>query len=73
MAKVVNKAWKNDMESLIFQHQPIDVTISFRPALQWLVIKLSNIGVGFKLHNLGAGVTRITTDTTICPCCKKLL
>lgn len=73
MAKIVSERWKSEMESKIFQHSEIDVTTEFKSAIQWLVVKLSKLGIGFKLYNLGAGVTRITTDTTICPCCKKLI
>ena len=73
MAKVINPDWKADMRSLMMQCQPIDVTTSFKAAVQWLVVELSKRGVPYKLHNLGAGVTRLTTDTTTCPCCNKAL
>ena len=51
----------------------IDRTTSFLPAAQWLITFLSGLGIPFKVTNLGAGVKRITTETDICPCCKKKL
>jgi len=73
MAKVVNEKWKSEMRSAILQCKEIDQTISFRAALQWLITRLSDVGVPYKLFNLGAGVTRITTKTDVCPCCKRTL
>jgi len=52
----------------------IDVTISYNPAAQWLISALSEVGIPYKLYQLGAGVKRITTkDIDTCPCCKQLL
>jgi hypothetical protein len=73
MAKIVNEQWKADLRSALLQNQPIDVTSAFRAAIQWLVVQLSNNGKPYKLHNLGAGVIRITTETTKCPCCGKTI
>ena len=73
MAQKISQKWKDETEAAILSGSPIDVTTAFRQATQWLVITLSRCGIPYKLHNLGCGVTRITTDTTICPCCKRPL
>ena len=36
---------------------------------KWIVLRLSNLGIPFALHNLGCGVVKITTDTCVCPKC----
>jgi hypothetical protein len=53
--------------------RPIDQTISFRPAAQALIKILVGRSIPYEVHNLGCGVVRITTNTTICPCCNKPL
>jgi len=73
MAKIVNDYWKNEMIRKIESHQTIDEILSFTKAVQWLIITLTHFNIPFKIYNLGAGVKRITTDTDICPCCKKSL
>jgi len=73
MAKIVSPKWAAEVESKIFQHQPIDVISSSLVATQWLVSKLARLEIPFKIHNLGAGVKRITTDTDTCPYCKRKL
>jgi hypothetical protein len=40
-------------------------------AAQALIEWMSKNNIAFKVYNLGAGVKRITSDTDICPCCKK--
>jgi hypothetical protein len=73
MAKIVSMKWLKEMESMILQEQPITQTISFRPGLQELIKLFVKFQVGFKLTNLGAGVTVITTIENECPCCKRPL
>ena len=51
----------------------IDRTISVNAAAKALIVMLSEAGRPFKVHNLGAGVKRITTNTDTCPCCKRKL
>ena len=57
----------------IASHQPIDITSGHNLPIQWLVMRLSNASVPYKIYPLGAGVKRITTDTDTCPCCKRPL
>jgi len=73
MSKIINSEWQSTIMSKIYQHQEIDETISFRPASQWLIIQLTNVGISFKIFNLGLGVNRISTKTDICPCCRQKL
>lgn len=39
-------------------------------AKAWFIMKLNEYGINFAVYNLGGGVTKITTDATICPKCK---
>lgn len=47
----------------------ICVDNSFNPAIQWLVLELTNRNIPFRVIQLGAGVKRVTTDTEQCPKC----
>jgi len=71
----VNPKWMKIRQAEIEETpHKIDVTISYNAAAQWLITELTNVGIPYKLHQLGAGVKRITTkDIDICPCCKQLL
>lgn len=69
----LSEAWTSNMAEKISEGLPIDVTIASTMAAQFIVVRLSKVNRPFKIHNLGAGVKRITTDTVICPCCKKML
>ncbi len=76
MRHMVNPVWAASREAEIrnFQTNPggaahIDVTTEFRPAAQWLVMKLAQAGIGYRVIPMGAGVTRVTTDTKTCPKC----
>jgi len=71
--KIISPRWAKEMEEKLDNGQPIDVTTAFSKAVAWLVLRLVNLDRPFKIHNLGGGVKRITTDTDICPCCKKKL
>lgn len=69
----INPKWMERLQTDIAAHHPIDETISFTPGKQWLIEFLSKKNRPFKVYQLGCGVTRITTDTDVCPCCKKSL
>lgn len=47
----------------------IDLTLSDNLAVQWMICRLAEKGIPFRLIQLGAGVRRITTKTDICPKC----
>lgn len=47
----------------------IDVSVPNTQATQWLVWELARRKISFKVIQLGAGVKRVTTDTTVCPKC----
>jgi len=70
---MVRPDWIEKMRVKIANNELIDVTVSFPKAATWLVETLAKAGIPFKLYNIGAGVKRITTDTDVCPCCKKRL
>ena len=68
---MINPKWTDKIYKDVNEGKSIDETIMFNKASQWLVTILSNKNIPFKVYNLGAGVKRITTETDICPCCKK--
>lgn len=70
---IVNPSWMEKMSTLLNRGAKIDEIVSFNKSKQWLIIQLSERCLPFKVYNLGAGVCRITTDTTTCPCCGKAL
>ena len=67
----INSAWAKEIVKDVDNLVPIDITISFNKGAQFLISSLSNKNRPFKVYNLGAGVKRITTETDICPCCKR--
>jgi len=73
MGTRVNPAWIQEQLKNLRETGDLDATSSYNPAIQSLIVHLTNIGKPFKIYNLGAGVKRITTKTDICPCCKRKL
>lgn len=72
--KIIAPQWKTAMEEKMGAVNPnVDETLSSNMAAQYLIVRLSNRGLPFRVYNLGAGVKRITTNTDTCPCCKKAL
>ena len=69
----INPKWQADIESSILQNKEIDSTLTFAQAAKWLVATLARYGRPFKIHKLGLGVVRITTQCDKCPCCGKAL
>lgn len=73
----INPAWIIDRRKEITETpKDIDITLSYNPAMQWLIVALSQAGIMYKLYNLGAGVKRITTKEEFidkCPCCNRQL
>lgn len=73
MAKIVNPKWAEEQRQLISAGQPIDVTTAEGVVARWLIVRLTAANRPYAVHSLGAGVRRITTETTLCPCCKQKL
>lgn len=69
MAKQLNPNWVSEMEGKIFRCEPLDEVLHYRPAVQWLMTRLTKVGMPFKVISLGVGVYKVTTDTTVCPKC----
>lgn len=65
--------WKDEMHERLAVDYEFSCTTTVNLAIQWLVVKLSESGRRYIIHNLGAGVKQITTNTDTCPCCKKKL
>lgn len=69
----VSSKWMAYQSDLIKEGKSIDAISVSTEATQWLIASLSRHGTPYKVHSLGAGVKRITTDTDTCPCCKRVL
>lgn len=71
--KHINPAWKQAQLDKIASKLPIDELSAYLQATNWLIIQLVKHNIPYKVYNLGGSVKRVTTETTTCPCCKKLL
>jgi len=69
----VNPNWLSEKLHTLDYTGELDVTVSYNKAAQSLIEALSVRDKMFKVYNLGAGVKRITTDTEVCPCCKRTI
>lgn len=70
----VNRKWMESMlKKLNDDPSNFDEIVTYPPAKKWLVRHLAESGMMFKVHGLGAGVSRITTNTEVCPYCKRKL
>ena len=72
--KVLDKTWCNDMIEAIRCHKVapalnINEVLSSDQPTKWLVTQLAARNISFKVINLGAGVRRVTTETSTCPKC----
>jgi hypothetical protein len=64
------EARRDEIAVYIRDGQPaIDVTNSCNMAIQWLICQLADKNISYKVIQLGAGVKRVTTNTTVCPKC----
>ena len=67
---IINPQWKAKMlEQIAQSEKPLDVTLNYNQAAQWLIKTLADKGIAFRVIQLGAGAKRITTQTDICPKC----
>ena len=71
--KQLNPRWIEQQEHLVESDAPIDRIESLHIAAQALIVLLAKHNRPFKVYNLGGGAKRITTETDICPCCKRTL
>jgi len=69
----LNPKWMARLEPVVYSSISIDETLSLLAAKQWLIKQLTKANRPFKIYSLGAGVSRITTETDTCPCCKRKL
>ena len=47
----------------------VEYTSTNRQVIQYLVQTAASLSIPYKVISLGAGVTKFTTDTTMCPKC----
>jgi len=73
MAKaLITKEWIDNCKKSITE-ESFDMTTMYNNAAQVVIKLFIQCDKPFKLYNLGAGVKRITSETDICPCCKRKL
>ena len=69
----LNPMWQEDtidkLNDAIINERVFQVTVSHTKAANWLINHLDQHAIPFTVCNLGAGVRKITTDTSICPKC----
>lgn len=75
MTTTLSLRWIGEMKEKIDDFQAknsgiFEVITGISARKKWIVIQLTKRNIGFRLLNLGAGVTKITTDTEVCPKCK---
>ena len=74
MRRQLSKVWMDAVYAKIQKKEHIEFATELKMAIQWLIIVLSKNNIPYKLSNLGAGVSLITTkDVDVCPCCKQKL
>ncbi len=76
MARVIlSTAWKEQEEAKILGFKKgvslkYEVMLTEAIAKKWVVARMVRYEIPFSILNFGAGVVKITTDTTCCPKCK---
>ncbi len=67
------QSWKDkqndDMNEHIHTGKVYERVATESVVKKWIVFNLTRKNISFRVHNLGAGVVKITTDTSICPKC----
>lgn len=75
--KTVNQAWlteqKLKLDRCISQNIHYEIVLSFNPAKQAIITAIAEKGLPFAIYQLGAGVSRITTNTSQCPYCGRAI
>ena len=79
MRRALNPKWIDGMNAEIAAHKEaikagtapkaISITTACSQGVQWLILRLANEGIPYRLIMLGSGVKRITTDVEVCPKC----
>ena len=73
MGMRINNKWQDDREAdiaeFISSGKHFEVKSEYNPATQWLILKLVNKNIPFRLIQLGAGLKMVTTKTDVCLKC----
>ena len=71
----LNHEWINGVDIAISKFkaniQHVEYTLSRVKSKQYLIKKLLENGISYKILNCGVGISCITTDTSVCPLCKR--
>jgi hypothetical protein len=70
---MLSSSWLRIWQEKLEKDLPIDITTTEKNKVQYLLLQLLNRNRPYIIYNMGSGVTRLTTDTQFCPCCKKKL
>jgi hypothetical protein len=68
---ILNPKWCAEMDLALAGPGHVTLTSSFTKAIQYLVVRATGLKRAYKVINNGAGVKTFTTETDICPCCKR--
>lgn len=71
--KVLNPKWVEKMRTQLGQESGVNEVLTTPLAIKWLIAELARANRPYRVEELGAGVKRITTNTTTCPCCRRPL
>lgn len=71
--KVLNPKWIESMQAKVGSEAGVNEVLTTPLAIKWLIATLARANRPYRVENLGAGVKRITTNTTTCPCCRRPL
>jgi hypothetical protein len=69
---VLNPQWQKNMLDKLQAGSELDITLKSAKPATWLIAELLKRNRLFKVYKV-SGVTRITTETDSCPCCKRKL
>jgi hypothetical protein len=67
----LNPKWIEEQERILAKttHEAVVWVLSDPPAIKWIVSVLVTRNIPYRIIRCGGGVTKITTDTSICPKC----
>jgi hypothetical protein len=73
----LNPTWKEEVDQKIIDFKEKGIhfsfTLSWIKSKQYLIHKLLENEIPYRIENCGSGVVFITTDTKVCPLCKNEL
>lgn len=63
--------WKQEQHTKALRQEPIVQVFARRRHADWLRTLLKSLNIRYRDFTIGRDVRVITTDLSICPCCKR--